>query len=75
MEKLIFSKETKAISWSMFQKISSLFDGLPGEIISNIELEERGENAEEINCTDDFNVFTNLLLTYGAGNRTNIVKI
>lgn len=75
MEKLIFSKETKAISWSMFQKISSMFDGLPAEIISNIELEERGENTKMIICNNDFNVFTNLLLTYGAGNRTNIEKI
>ncbi len=72
VEKLKFFKETKAIIWSMFRKISILFDDLPAEINSNIELEKRGENAKAIICTDDFKILTNLLLTYGAGNKTNI---
>ena len=66
-EKLIFAKETKEISPSMYQKISSLFDGLPVETISHVELKKRSKYVKAIIRTGDFTAFTNVLLISGTG--------
>jgi D-ribose pyranase len=73
-EKLIFAKETKEISPSMYQKISSLFDGLPVETISHVELKKRSKYVKAIIRTGDFTAFTNVLLISGAGDRWYIEK-
>ncbi|MCX6874609.1 MAG: D-ribose pyranase [Verrucomicrobia bacterium] len=70
VEKLIFAHETKAISPTLFARISKLFgEEVPVELVSHPQLKELSTKVKAVIRTGDFTAYANVILVSGAGPR------
>ena len=75
VERLVFAKETKAVSPSRFTSIVDLFGkAVPAETISLSEFKERAKTVKAVIRTGDFTAYSNVLLVSGAGDRWYVEK-
>jgi len=70
VEKMIVAKQTKKITPTLFNKISTAWgNDIEIEVVDHSELKQISKSVKAVIRTGDFTAFGNVILVSGAGNR------